>query len=87
MIADLLAGAGLLAAGQVSGRFLHRRARPAPSAERPPICGCEHHAAFHEAAENRCHAKVGPARDRDCTCQRYVGPQPLPTWWPGELGD
>jgi hypothetical protein len=82
VIADLLVGAGLL-----SGRFLPRRARPPVTTDREPICGCEHHVAFHEAGENRCHAKTGPARDRDCTCQKYVGPQPLPIFWPGELGD
>ncbi len=85
MITDLLAGAGVFFVGQLSGRFLYRRKRPPPSDERAPICGCEHHVAFHEAGERRCHAKTGPARDRDCTCQRYVGPQPLPIWWPGEL--
>lgn len=49
----------------------------------PAICQCGHGLAFHAAAEagaGACAAEV-PSDDappRDCRCQQYVGPEPLP---------
>lgn len=81
-----MAGAAVFAAGQLTGRLAgRRRPRDRRRVDPQPVCGCEHHIAFHEDGVHRCHAKTGPARDRECMCQRYVGPQPLPTYVAGEL--
>jgi hypothetical protein len=46
--------------------------------EPKPICGCEHHASFHD--DEGCHfnrdelGRTAP----DCGCKKYMGPEPLP---------
>ncbi len=39
-----------------------------------PVCGCGHDLAFHNVETNACHYRQN---DSTCTCQRYVGPEPL----------
>lgn len=60
------------------------------AANRPPepICGCTHHLSQH-ALSGKCHemmrfptawdAKKKPVsyEERQCNCQRYIGPEPL----------
>jgi hypothetical protein len=61
--------------------------KPKKGAEPDPICGCEHHLAFH-TAEGVCKAQkqqyIGMNQQGysqysivDCTCQQYVGPIPV----------
>ncbi|WP_017602288.1 hypothetical protein [Nocardiopsis lucentensis] len=49
----------------------------------PAVCQCGHARAFHAPAEvgaGACAAEVEVegAPPRDCRCQQYVGPEPLP---------
>lgn len=63
-----------------------------------PVCGCRHHYAYHSPKTGSCAAvSKTPVRwDRDfgsptrwehlpCTCQRYVGPEPLETLYMPEI--
>jgi hypothetical protein len=86
VVLDWVVGVAIFAAGQLSGRYLRLRRSPAPpvTADRAPICGCNHHIAFHADGAG-CHAKLTPYSSEECTCQQYVGPQPLPTYVAGEL--
>lgn len=77
-----------------------RRREALAAAERPPapVCGCTHHLAKH-GKDGRCHEDVQTAVEWDadqkpvkyaskpCSCQQYVGPQPLPTLYAQELTD
>ncbi|WP_206506441.1 hypothetical protein [Streptomyces chrestomyceticus] len=70
------------------------------AAQRPPeaVCGCTHHLAKHDK-QGRCHeaVQVPTAWDAEkkpvayepgqCTCQQYVGPQPLSQVFAEELTD
>ena len=70
------------------------------AAGRPPeaVCGCTHHLAKHDRA-GKCHevVEVPTAWDADkkatsyergtCTCQQYVGPQPLSRIYAEEIAD
>ncbi|MER6772423.1 hypothetical protein ACFVG1_01305 [Streptomyces bacillaris] len=70
------------------------------AANRPPepVCGCTHHLAKHDK-QGRCHEQVEVATAWDenrkplryeagrCTCQQYVGPQPLSQVYAEELTD
>ncbi|WP_209310592.1 hypothetical protein [Streptomyces spiramenti] len=61
-----------------------------------PVCGCGHHLAQHDR-RGRCHEEVARPTGWDaqhrptgyapapCTCQRYVGPQPLSQVFADEL--
>jgi len=63
-----------------------------------PVCGCTHHLAKHDR-KGKCHedAEVAVEWDenrkplkyelRRCTCQQYVGPQPLSQIYADELTD
>jgi hypothetical protein len=64
----------------------------------PPVCGCGHHLAKHDK-QGKCHERVEvpmawdahkqPLRygREQCTCQQYVGPQPLTTLYAEDLTD
>ena len=62
------------------------RRRKAKGAEPEPVCGCEHHLAYHTyegACKGQIKTHVGtdhrgyPVYEVfDCTCQQYVGPVP-----------
>ncbi|WP_372515839.1 hypothetical protein [Streptantibioticus silvisoli] len=79
---------------------VERRQQALEAARRPPepVCGCTHHLAKHDK-QGKCHEDVEapvewdadrkPVRfaSRPCTCQQYVGPQPLPTLYAQELTD
>nr|WP_274915105.1 hypothetical protein [Streptomyces sp. WZ-12] len=70
------------------------------AADQPPVpvCGCEHHLAKHDK-QGRCHETVESAvawdaekkpvryEARQCSCQQYVGPQPLSRVYAEELTD
>jgi hypothetical protein len=70
------------------------------AAQRPPepVCGCTHHLAKHDK-QGKCHEMVDapvawdeqqkPLRyeSRQCTCQQYVGPEPLATLYAQDLTD
>ncbi|TJZ52204.1 hypothetical protein FCH28_19480 [Streptomyces piniterrae] len=63
-----------------------------------PVCGCTHHLAKHDK-QGKCHERVevAVAWDADhkpthyeagqCTCQQYVGPQPLAQIYAEDLTD
>lgn len=50
-----------------------------------PECGCGHHYSFHNAETGRCHWRkehpTGKKVPEECSCQRYTGPEPLPTYY------
>jgi hypothetical protein len=73
-VALVLSVIGLGLARSTAGRL---RA-PLPI-EPKPICGCEHHASFHD--DGGCHyTDLDPYNrtDRECGCKKYMGPEPLP---------
>ena len=52
----------------------------------PAVCQCGHGRSFHAVAESgagACAAEVkgDGAAPRDCRCQQYVGPEPLPEFY------
>jgi hypothetical protein len=49
-----------------------------------PTCGCGHDLAFHNVRTNACHYSQNDSR---CTCQRYVGPEPLAQLYAPPLSD
>lgn len=75
----------------------NRRRLELEAANRPPepICGCTHHLAQHGA--DGCHEMVRTAtvwdakrkpvsyEIRRCTCQQYIGPEPLGTIYAPEI--
>lgn len=68
-----------------ASRRHHRRVKSPP-----PICGCEHHLAFHELddegnATGPCHEIVVTHNATECGCQRYTGPVPLPEFYAPEI--
>jgi hypothetical protein len=60
-----------------------------------PICGCQHHISYHDPKTGACNDKVKTVikrervagqmnstwRHDDCLCRRYVGPEPLVTFY------
>lgn len=89
MWVDLLAGASIFGAGQVTGRVMRRRARYKPK-KVEPWCGCDHHIAMHDQQTKECHAedKVyinGFSQLVRCKCRRYTGPEPLPEYYAPEI--
>jgi len=66
------------AVGLLSYRFGYRGAQRLD--QQRPICGCSHHLSFHERS-GRC--RWDHFNRMHCTCQRYIGPEPVPTFlWP-----
>jgi hypothetical protein len=78
---SLLEGAGILLSGMLAGRFWPaRRKGPRPP---KPVCGCRHHASYHEAGTGPCHFNEHYAGY--CRCRQYTGPQPLPEFYAPEI--
>lgn len=72
----------LLSVGIVGGTLQRerKRRRYLESLQEPkPICGCKHHASFHD--DEGCHHigtdHYGNRDKNECGCKRYIGPQPL----------
>ncbi|GAB3420845.1 hypothetical protein [Flindersiella endophytica] len=92
---EMLIGAAIFAAGMAAGRFLpSRRGGRGKQKEIQPICACGHAVSFH-GEDGRCRAEaevtewkegrwMGNTR-QPCTCQKYTGPQPLPTFYAPEI--
>ncbi len=85
----MITGALILAAGIILGWLLcslpaRRRGPELPE----PVCGCNHHYSMHDPAKGmRCGVGVyvnGEYRGR-CACQRYAGPEMLPTYLAPEI--
>lgn len=89
----LIEGALILLGGLLIGRFMPARPRaPKPRPEPQPVCGCTHGYHDHDPASGACHGKTKAYRfstsfrrevfDKyvGCTCRRYVGPEPLPSF-------
>jgi hypothetical protein len=82
MIATLLTGAGILFFGMLVGSALASFRRPAKPKPPRPICGCEHHFAFHDdegcnatVAEESAWSVTGTAiawENVQCACVRQV---------------
>jgi len=71
----VLSGISLLFA-QATARRWRTYTKPI---EPKPICGCEHHASFHD--DEGCHFIDLDRFGRDtpiCGCKKYMGPEPLP---------
>jgi hypothetical protein len=57
------------------------------------ICGCGHHLSYHDREGGRCRHKrhffaAGSGKIRylaRCSCQRYVGPEPMPDFLAQEI--
>ncbi|MEQ7125798.1 hypothetical protein ABN034_14900 [Actinopolymorpha sp. B11F2] len=93
---EMLLGAGIFAAGVAIGRFLPNRRRRGELGERKPVCACGHAVSFH-GEDGCCRATkevskwdggrwVGNVQE-PCECQRYTGPQPLPSFYAPEISD
>ncbi len=88
MIEGAIIAAVCLAVGYVAGRTrlridIERDGRGDPK----PVCGCGHGYHDHDADTTACHARVVTTGTwRGCTCQRYTGPEPLPTYTADVLG-
>jgi hypothetical protein len=77
-----------------------KRRKALDEAAKPPepMCGCKHHLAKHDRS-GKCHELVQTAVEWDakrkpvkfeaqqCTCQQYIGPRPLDTFYAEELID
>lgn len=61
----------------VSFRAGYRAALELEVQDEQPICGCGHHRAFHEGVA-RCRAPARRGISPTCTCQNYIGPEPMP---------
>jgi hypothetical protein len=94
----MLAGAFILAVGILAGRLLPGRRPPALPGQPEPVCGCGHHYAEHDPETGECNVSErgepvkwgGSGRAvkwewLDCTCVRYSGPEPLPTYYAPEI--
>lgn len=72
--------------GFVAGAVVGRLTRRKPYVEPKAVCeGCNHHTSYHEEEGGRCHhiAHYEYSSDVECTCLRYIGPVPMPTYLPG----
>lgn len=38
-----------------------------------PVCGCKHHASFHDT--RGCHYVADDSYHRECGCVKYIGPE------------
>lgn len=93
---EMLVGAGIFAAGVFIGRFLPNRRRRNELEERKPMCSCGHAVSFH-GDDGRCRATNDVSKwegghwtgnvQEQCTCQKYTGPQPLPSFFAPEITD
>lgn len=73
--------------GILIGR-LRRRPRLSEPAKVKALCeGCNHHRSFHNKHSDKCeHSYVADYQERKCTCQEYMGPEPLPPqYFAGEI--
>ena len=81
----VLEGALILLAGIAIGRFTPGRRRK--SKKPKPICGCGH--GLHDHGKDGCNAQVCYDRLynrwRECTCRKYVGPEPLAELYAPEI--
>lgn len=94
----MITGALILLAGILIGAIARslpaRRKSPKPVTA---VCGCRHHHAMHDSETGHCHAQVDePARydaygnataytKVQCSCRRYSGPEPLPSYYAPEI--
>jgi hypothetical protein len=92
----MIEGALILLAGILIGVGVRslpaRRKGPKPV---EAVCGCTHHYSMHDPQTGKC--SVGVAVDkysggvrvgkdhRSCACQRYSGPEPMPTYYAPEI--
>lgn len=91
----------LMGAGGIRKEIERRHQRKLEITQGPqPICGCKHHYAYHNPKTGGCAAvsKTPVKWDDDfgsptkwqhlpCTCQRYVGPEPLETLYMPEISN
>jgi hypothetical protein len=95
-VLEMLIGAAIFAAGVAAGRFLpsRRGGGRGRRKEIQPICSCGHAVSFH-GDDGRCNAQASVAtwnngrwtgqEQQACTCQKYTGPEPLPTFYAPEI--
>lgn len=91
---EMLVGAVIFGTGLAVGRLLPRRKHKPKAVEAGPLCQCAHGASFHDV-EGRCRAGVERAKWNNgawvgnellsCECQKYTGPEPLPSFYAPEL--
>jgi hypothetical protein len=94
---SMLEGAAILAAGMLAGRFWPARRRSQKPKDVQPVCGCDHHLSYHDGKTGECHGtntSSSAYNDRGiwvgfgqvpCTCRRYSGPEPLPSYFAPEI--
>jgi len=67
---DTIIGALIAWSAYRLGKSRERKRKPKP---KKSLCGCDHHRSFHVDGIGRCQ-HLNWNRDRDCGCQKYVGP-------------
>lgn len=83
---DTVLGALIAAGAWWVGRRTARQETPYKEPE--PICGCGHHYSYHREGGACAHDGRGRYNkqtqryENRCTCQKYTGPEPLPTYIP-----
>lgn len=94
-------GAGISWLSIGVGVLWHRsRIRNSKPEKIQPICGCGHHHSFHDPDTGNCHSliKGNPIKydayreptawDKvQCPCRKYSGPEPLPSFYAGEISE
>lgn len=85
-------GVVIFLVGVVAGRRMRART---PAAQQP-VCGCTHNLSMHDPGTGHCHERVrllitppkgGTSYTEwpQCTCRRYIGPEPLADVWAAPL--
>ena len=93
----MIEGAAILLTGMGIGRvWPERRRRKVKDVK--PICGCKHHASYHDPLTGACTSndpsvltgydqRDNPVYEiRQCGCRKYTGPEPLPEYYAPEIG-
>jgi hypothetical protein len=79
----LTAGVSIVTTNLTLARKNYRMSRPKVRPYPKPICGCEHHASYHD--EKGCNHVTISEYNRasvKCGCVKYVGPEVLPEYIP-----
>jgi hypothetical protein len=89
----MIEGAAILLAGILAGVGLDRLLGRWPRRKRGEVeaaCSCGHGIGYHDRETGHCHRRRVVRRNyhdywEPCGCQRYVGPEPLPSFYAPEI--
>jgi hypothetical protein len=97
VLVGMVLGALSLGAGIALGMYRENQRRSLLAARHAelnpgPICGCGHHVSFHaEESKGGCqHIEIRTSGYHEevtqvpCGCVKYVGPEPVPSYYAGE---